>query len=91
MNDDQPETYYDLDPTVRGRAAGLFEAARMLDIKAEFHNDELDSTKNEDHHRAARNTAANMAENIRREAINTILDPQSSRYYHDDKDRAESD
>ena len=91
MTDDQPETYYDLDPTVRGRAAGLFDAARMLDIKAEFHNDELDSTKNVDHHRAARNTAANMAENVRREAIDTILAPTSSRYYHDDKAREEDD
>lgn len=89
MNDDQPQTFYDLDPTVRGRVAGLFEAARMLDVKAEFHNDQLDSTQNKDHHRAARNTANNMAANIRREAMDTALSPDTSKYYHEDKARAE--
>ena len=91
MTDDQPQSFYDLDPAVRGRFAGLCEAARMLDIKAEFHNDTLDTTANQDHHRAARNTAANMAETIRREAVNTVLSPQASLYYQDDKERAESD
>ena len=86
---DQPEAYKDLSPVVKGRLEGLFTAIEELHLKAEYHNEQLDSTSNPDHHRAARNTCSNMAAKLQREAANTVLDPQSSKYYHDDKERAD--
>jgi hypothetical protein len=91
MERERPAQYTDLDPVVKGRISGLFEAATILDVKADFHNDELDKSSNTDHHRAARNTANNMAHKLRREAVEVALDPKSSKYYHEDKQRAENE
>jgi len=86
---DQSDTYKDLDPTVKGRVDGLFVAVEELNLKAEYHNERLSDASNTDHHRAARNTCANMASKLQREVVNTVLDPKASKYYYDDKERAD--
>jgi len=91
MTDDNPERFTDLDPVVMGRVNGLFEAATILDQKADFHDRQIDDTSNESHHRSCRNTANNLAHKVRRRAVSVVLEPTTSRYYYRDKERADDE